>query len=86
MVVFWGQEDSIYEVYVSEQEKKVILHMTYLDTNDKGQITDGVAWKEAKSPQKAFYEIYKKGKKIKTEEKTLQDFQTIFMKYLESGY
>ena len=87
MVAFWEQEDSVRRTYINEEnEKNAILYMAYLTTDDKGKIIKGVVWKEAKSTQKAFYKLYDKGKVTNQAEKTLQDFQAVFMKYLESRF
>ncbi len=85
MATFFEQEDSIYKIYMHDEQPKM-LYMAHLTTNDKGQIIDGVAWIEQKTLKKSFFDEYKQGKKVKTEEKDLQDFQAIFRKYLENRY
>lgn len=78
MVSFLSLEESM---YFSDAEEPIF--MTYLTTDDNGKIINGIHFTDTKTP---FYEIYKDGKSIKKEQKTLEEFQKIGMKYLENRF
>ena len=79
MAAFLSQDESVYAMY---NEKEPMM-MTHLSTDSNGKITNGINFTDSKTP---FYEIYKDGKSIKKEEKSLADFQKIAMKYLEERF
>ncbi len=81
MADFLTQEESVYLMYMSDAKEP--LFMTHLTTDNNGKITNGIHFTDSKKP---FYEIYKDGKSIKKEQKTLAQFQKIGMKYLQERF
>ena len=85
MADFFSQEDALMRIFLnSYAEKTQPLTTGYLTTNEVGTIEKGVVW-TPKDDENGKYEIYSKGKIIKTEVQNLTEFQQTIMDYLEKN-
>ncbi|MFD2287083.1 hypothetical protein GJU39_10570 [Pedobacter petrophilus] len=82
---FFSQEDALLKIYSgSYAEQTQPLMKAYLKTNGAGKIENGIIW-TSKERENGHYEIYSKGKMIKTEIQNLKDFQESIMDYFEKN-
>lgn len=73
------QDNSTYLLFKNGAEGDHI-YTTHLETNSDGKIMSGIRFENNS------YQIYKENKILKKEKTTLNDFQSIYIKYLNSLY
>jgi len=79
---FFSQEDALLKIYSGKYAEQTQPLMTaYLKTNEAGKIEKGIIW-TAKEGKNGKYDVYNNGKIVKTEFKSLSDFQKTIMDYL----
>lgn len=95
---FFSEEDALFKIYSSryaeqyakEYDEKhkdeiVPLSLAYVQTDELGGIKNGIIWNK-KNEINGMYSIYRENKIIKSEVKSLQEFQNIIKEYSESIY
>lgn len=83
MAEFFSQEDALLRIYSGAYaEETQPLMIGYLKTNEKGKIENGIIFTPT-DDENGHYNIYNKGKIIKTEIQVLSDFQETIMDYFE---
>lgn len=81
VAAFFSQEDALLRIFLgSYAEKTQPLTTGYLKTNEVGIIENGVIW-TATNAENGTYDLYNKGKIIKTEIQNLTDFQETILDY-----
>ena len=79
---FFSQEDALLKIYSGKYAEQTQPLMTaYLKTNETGKIQKGIIW-TARAGENGKYDVYNSGKIVKTEFKSLSDFQKTIMDYL----
>ncbi|MFB9076270.1 hypothetical protein ACFFLS_26030 [Flavobacterium procerum] len=97
-VDFFSEEDALFKIYSSkyaeqyakdydEKHKEEItpFSLAHVETNELGEIKNGIIWTK-KDDINGIYNIYRENKIIKSEGKSLQEFQNIIKEYTESFY
>jgi hypothetical protein len=95
---FFSKEDALLRIYsskyansISEEEKETLNEQTipsltsYLETNEIGKIKEGIIWYEEIGTN-GKYDIYSKGKIIKSGNKSLKEYQKNITEYIEKTY
>lgn len=82
---FFSQEDALLRIFLGRYAEETQPSMTgYLITNNVGSIENGIIWTPT-DVKNGKYDIYIKGKIIKTERQNLTDFQETIMDYFEKN-
>lgn len=82
---FFSQEDALLRIFSGRYaEQTQPLMIGYLKTNEGGKIENGIIFTPT-DDENGHYDIYSKGKIIKTELQDLSDFQETIMDYLEKN-
>ena len=86
MANFFAQEDALLRIYLGAYaEENQPLMIRYLKTNEGGKIDSGIIW-TPKDDENGKYDIYTKGKIIKTEIQNLSNFQETIIHYFEKNF
>ena len=86
---FFSEEDALLKIfYGSYAEKFAPKALAYFNTDEVGKIKDGVLMNitNEKPAELNKYDLYKKGKIIKSGTSSLDDFQNIFKEYLMNNW
>ena len=86
---FFSEEDALLKIfYGSYAEKFAPKALAYFKTDEVGKIKDGVLLNinHEKPAERNKYDIFKKGKIIKSGTSSLDDFQNIFKEYLMNNW